>query len=72
MLQQEGTVEEYREKFEELKAFKSHSYRALNEEYHLKSFISGLKEELQDLVMVQDEFQDFISSLYYCQVTGVR
>lgn len=52
-LKQERTVDEYKEKFEELKSFMSHSYRSLNEEYYLKSFISGLKEEIQDSVMVQ-------------------
>lgn len=52
-LQQEGTVEEYRELFEELKSFVLHTYRFLNDEYFLKSFLTGLKPELRDLVMVQ-------------------
>lgn len=52
-LQQDGTLEEYKEKFKEHKSFMSHSYKALNEEYYLKSFISGLEEEFQDLVIVQ-------------------
>lgn len=52
-LQQVGTVEEYRAQFEELKSFMLHTYRFLNDEYFLKSFISGLKPELGDLVMVQ-------------------
>lgn len=50
---QEDSVEQYREKFEELKSFMSHFNRSLNEEYFLKSFLSGLKEEIRDLVMVQ-------------------
>lgn len=52
-LVQEGSVEEYRENFEELKTFMSHNYRSLNEEYYLKRFLNGLKPEIQDSVMVQ-------------------
>lgn len=52
-LVQDGSVVEYRDKFEELKSFISHFNRSLNEEYFLKIFLSGLKEEIRDLIMVQ-------------------
>lgn len=51
-LQQEGSVEEYRDKFEELKSFMTHFHRALPEEYYIKSFISGLKPDIRDMVMI--------------------
>ncbi|KAK4416030.1 hypothetical protein Salat_2710400 [Sesamum alatum] len=49
-LRQEGTVIAYVNKFEELKAFMLNMNRSLSEEYFIKSFISGLKEEISQMV----------------------
>lgn len=51
-LKQEGTVEEYRSRFEALKAFMIQGNKALIEDYFIKSFLSGLKDELRSMVMM--------------------
>lgn len=51
-LKQEGNVETYRSKFEELKAFMLQGNRTLSEDYFIKSFLSGLREDLQSMVMI--------------------
>lgn len=51
-LQQDGSVEEYRSKFDELKAFMLQGNRSLSEDYFIRSFLSGLKEELKSMVMI--------------------
>lgn len=49
-LKQDGTVEEYQERFEELKSFMLNMNRSLTEDYFVKSFLSGLKEEIRHMV----------------------
>ncbi|XP_027102590.1 uncharacterized protein [Coffea arabica] len=49
-LQQVGTVEEYEEKFEELKTLMLTKNPRLDESYFVSSFISGLKEEIKPMV----------------------
>ena len=49
-LQQVGTVEEYKEKFEELKTLMLTKNPKLDESYFISSFISGLKEEIKPMV----------------------
>lgn len=49
-LKQTGTVEEYQESFEELKAFIVAKHWSLDEEYFIGSFVSGLKEEIAKMV----------------------
>lgn len=43
-LKQNGTVEEYQTRFEELRSLLSLSHPYLDEEYFVSSFISGLEE----------------------------
>lgn len=49
-LQQEGNVEEYQEKFEELKPLMLIKNRNLDENYYISSFISGLREEIKPMI----------------------
>ncbi|XP_027150132.1 uncharacterized protein LOC113750340 [Coffea eugenioides] len=49
-LQQEGSVEEYQERFEELKPLMLARNSNLDESYFTSSFISGLKEEIKPMV----------------------
>ncbi|XP_071917152.1 uncharacterized protein [Coffea arabica] len=49
-LQQIGNVEEYQEKFEELKALMMIKNQNLDENYFIFSFISGLKEEIKPMI----------------------
>ncbi|XP_012844847.1 PREDICTED: uncharacterized protein LOC105964883, partial [Erythranthe guttata] len=49
-LKQEHSVDAYRDKFEELKAFMLHTNRTLSEAYFINSFISGLKDEIKSMV----------------------
>ncbi|XP_071906170.1 uncharacterized protein [Coffea arabica] len=49
-LQQKGAVEEYEEKFEELKTLMLLRNPKLDELYFVSSFISGLKEEIRPMV----------------------
>nr|XP_027064416.1 uncharacterized protein LOC113690623 [Coffea arabica] len=49
-LQQKGTVEEYEEKFEELKTLMLIRNPKLDESYFVSSFISGLKDEIKTMV----------------------
>nr|XP_027083907.1 uncharacterized protein LOC113706223 [Coffea arabica] len=49
-LQQKGTVEEYEEKFEELKTLMLIRNPRLDEGYFISSFISGLKDEIKPMV----------------------
>ena len=49
-LQQEGNVEDYQEKFEELKPLLLIKKRNLDENYFISSFRSGLKEEIKHMV----------------------
>ncbi|XP_027066512.1 uncharacterized protein [Coffea arabica] len=49
-LQQKGVVEEYEEKFEELKTLMLLRNPKLDELYFVSSFISGLKEEIRPMV----------------------
>ncbi|XP_027127715.2 uncharacterized protein [Coffea arabica] len=49
-LQQVGSVEEYQEKFEELKALMMIRNRNLDEKYFISSFLSGLKEEIKPMI----------------------
>nr|XP_027067626.1 uncharacterized protein LOC113693266 [Coffea arabica] len=49
-LQQIGTVQEYEEKFEELKTLMLTKNPKLDESYFVSSFISGLKEEVKPMV----------------------
>ena len=49
-LQQKGAVEEYEEKFEELKTLMLLRNQKLDELYFVSSFISGLKEEIRPSV----------------------
>nr|XP_027081138.1 uncharacterized protein LOC113703854 [Coffea arabica] len=49
-LQQIGNVEEYQEKFEELKALMMMTNRNMDETYFISSFISGLKEEIKPMI----------------------
>lgn len=45
-------MDDYRDKFEELKSFMTHFHRALPEECYIKSFISGLEPDIRDMVMI--------------------
>ncbi|XP_038998743.1 uncharacterized protein LOC120124050 [Hibiscus syriacus] len=47
-----GSVEEYQEKFEELRPYLLQQHMHLGEDYFVSSFISGLKEELKHKVKV--------------------
>ncbi|XP_071926216.1 uncharacterized protein [Coffea arabica] len=49
-LQQDGSVEEYQEKFEELKSLMLIKNRNLDENYFISSFISGLYEEIKPMI----------------------
>ncbi|XP_027183811.1 uncharacterized protein LOC113782099 [Coffea eugenioides] len=49
-LQQRGSVEEYEEKFEELKTLMLMKNPRLDELYFVSSFISGLKEDIKPMV----------------------
>ncbi|XP_012827980.1 PREDICTED: uncharacterized protein LOC105949233 [Erythranthe guttata] len=49
-LRQETTVEEYRLKFEHLKAFVSKKHRTFNETYYLECFVEGLKDSIKNVV----------------------
>ena len=49
-LQQEGNVEDYQEKFEELKSLMMIKNQSLDENYFISSFINGLKEEIKPMV----------------------
>nr|XP_027093474.1 uncharacterized protein LOC113713862 [Coffea arabica] len=49
-LQQKGTIEEYEEKFEELKTLMLLRNPKLDELYFVSSFVSGLKEEIRPMV----------------------
>ena len=49
-LQQSGTVEDYQEKFEELKSLMLVKNPHLSESYFVSSFISGLREEIKTMV----------------------
>ncbi|XP_038995777.1 uncharacterized protein LOC120120131 [Hibiscus syriacus] len=51
-LMQKGSVEEYQEKFEELRPYLLQQNMQLGENYFVSSFISGLKEELKHKVKV--------------------
>ena len=53
-LRQEGLINEYQTRFEELKSLLIISYLTLNEAYFVCSFISGLNDELRLIVkMIQ-------------------
>ncbi|XP_027062727.1 uncharacterized protein [Coffea arabica] len=49
-LQQVGTIDDYQERFEELKPLMMIKNRNLDENYFISSFISGLKEEIKLVV----------------------
>ncbi|XP_027120880.2 uncharacterized protein [Coffea arabica] len=49
-LRQEGSIEEYQEKFEELKPLMLIKIRNLDENYFISNFISGLKEEIKPMI----------------------
>lgn len=49
-LRQNGSVEEYQEKFEELKSLMLMKNPKLDEQYFVSSFISGLKDEIRPMV----------------------
>ena len=49
-LRQSSKVEEYKEKFEELKTLMIIRNQHLDEEYFVSSFISGLKEEIKTMI----------------------
>nr|XP_027108798.1 uncharacterized protein LOC113728610 [Coffea arabica] len=49
-LHQTGKVEEYQEKFEELKTLMAVKNPHLSEEYFVSSFISGLKDEIKTMI----------------------
>ena len=49
-LQQVEQVEEWQEKFEELKTFMMIKNPHLGEEYFVSSFISGLKDEIKTMI----------------------
>ena len=51
-LQSKGTVEEYQEKFEELKTKMLIKNSQLNESYFISNFISGLKEQVKPMVKI--------------------
>lgn len=51
-LQQEGTVEEYVEKFEELRVLMAAANPYLSESYYISSFISGLKKEIKPMLRI--------------------
>ncbi|CAH9132841.1 unnamed protein product [Cuscuta epithymum] len=53
-LRQKGAVEEYIDKFSELKSFMLQRNKYLDEYYFLKSFLSGLKEEIRHMVEIVD------------------
>lgn len=46
-LREEGTVMEYEDKFEELRALIVVRYKNFSEEYYVSSFISGLKDHIK-------------------------
>ena len=49
-LKQEGTVEEYYARFEELKSILSHAHPTLYEHYFVSSFLSRWNDELRSMV----------------------
>lgn len=49
-LKQTGTVAEYEDQFEELRALVMAQNRGFNEEYFVSSFVSGLKEHIKGAV----------------------
>ncbi|XP_071940006.1 uncharacterized protein [Coffea arabica] len=51
-LRQSSKVEEYQEKFEELKTLMMIRNQHLDEEYFVSSFISGLKDEIKTMIMM--------------------
>ncbi|KAE8690574.1 hypothetical protein F3Y22_tig00110894pilonHSYRG00006 [Hibiscus syriacus] len=51
-LMQKGSVEEYQERFEELRPYLLQQNMHLGEDYFISSFINGLKEELKHKVKV--------------------
>lgn len=51
-LKNERSVEIYRIQFEQLKAFMLQNNRGLTEDYFVKSFLSGLKDEIRSMVMM--------------------
>lgn len=51
-LKQDGYVESYKIQFEQLKAFMLQNNRGLTEDYFVKSFLSGLKDEIRSMVMM--------------------
>lgn len=51
-LKQDGSVESYKIQFEQLKAFVLQNNRGLTEDYFVKSFLSGLKDEIRSMVMM--------------------
>ncbi|KAL4281913.1 hypothetical protein GQ457_03G031000 [Hibiscus cannabinus] len=53
-LVQKSTVEEYQERFEELKPYILMYNSSLGEDYFVSSFISGLKEEIRNRIMVHE------------------
>ncbi|CAH9134345.1 unnamed protein product [Cuscuta epithymum] len=53
-LRQKGGVEDYIDKFSELKSFMLQRNKFLDDFYFLKSFLSGLKEEIRHIVEIVD------------------
>ncbi|GMI86644.1 hypothetical protein HRI_002333700 [Hibiscus trionum] len=53
-LVQKSTVEEYQDRFEELKPYMLMFNSTLGEDYFVSSFISGLKEEIRNRIMVHE------------------
>lgn len=51
---QKGTVEDYQEKFEELRAYMLQYNPHLEKGYFMSSFLSGLKEELKPRVLASE------------------
>ena len=49
-MQQEDSVKEYHEKFEELKPLMLVKNRNLDENYFISNFISGLKEDIKPMI----------------------
>ncbi|PIN12292.1 hypothetical protein CDL12_15101 [Handroanthus impetiginosus] len=62
-LHQEGTVQDYYESFDDIKGRMLMFYKGLDESYLTGSFISGLKEEIQGLVLASKprSFQQAVS-----------
>ncbi|XP_071920623.1 uncharacterized protein [Coffea arabica] len=51
-LQEAGNVEEYQERFEELKTLMMIKNPHLDEEYFISSFISGFKDEIKTMIRI--------------------